>query len=104
MSQNKIFQKRKEDFLCEQCGVWVEGSGYTNHCPKCLYSKHVDIFPGDRGAECGGLMAPVMFEQNNNEYVLVHQCLSCGYEKKNKTSPADDFEELLKLACRLASK
>ena len=28
----------------------MKGNGYTNHCPKCLWSKHVDINPGDRGA------------------------------------------------------
>ena len=39
-----------EDFICENCGKDVEKSSYTarDHCPYCLYSKHVDINPGDR--------------------------------------------------------
>ena len=38
-----------EDFICENCGKDVEKSSYTarDHCPYCLYSKHVDINPGD---------------------------------------------------------
>ena len=53
----KKFIKVKEDFVCEHCGAEVKGDGYTNHCPKCLWSKHVDVHPGDRAAECGGMMA-----------------------------------------------
>ena len=38
-------------FNCEHCGKEVlplsDGS-YRNHCPYCLYSKHVDIVLGDR--------------------------------------------------------
>ena len=39
------FKRKKENFVCENCGAEVKGDGFTNHCPKCLYSKHVDIFP-----------------------------------------------------------
>jgi len=57
--QKKRFQKRIEDFVCERCGAFVKGTGYTDHCPECLWSKHVDVNPGDREAECGGLMEHV---------------------------------------------
>ena len=50
------FTRVVEDFTCGQCGAAVTGDGYTNHCPLCLWSRHVDINPGDRAAECGGLM------------------------------------------------
>ena len=53
------FIRKTEDFICENCGAVVVGNGYTNHCPVCLYSKHVDRSPGDRAAGCGGLMEPV---------------------------------------------
>ena len=49
------FIRKTEDFICEHCGREVRGNGYTNHCPYCLWSKHVDINPGDRAAGCGGL-------------------------------------------------
>lgn len=38
----KNFTRVIEDFICENCGTEVKGNGYTNHCPKCLWSKHVD--------------------------------------------------------------
>ena len=59
----KRFSRRTEDFTCEHCGTKVKGNGYTNHCPQCLYSKHVDINPGDRLSDCGGLMEPIDIEQ-----------------------------------------
>ncbi|MEK7061411.1 MAG: RNHCP domain-containing protein, partial [Patescibacteria group bacterium] len=43
------FVKKIEDFVCKVCGTKVKGTGYTNHCPNCLYSLHVDEeVPGDR--------------------------------------------------------
>ena len=61
----KRFNRRIEDFTCEHCGTEVHGNGYTNHCPNCLWSKHVDINPGDRAADCGGLMEPIAVEIQN---------------------------------------
>jgi hypothetical protein len=94
----KQFQKRVEDFVCEHCGAAVQGSGYTNHCPKCLWSKHVDVSPGDRAAECGGMMEPVCIEGSSPDYTLVHRCSACGSEKRNKLAPEDDIDEVLRIA------
>jgi hypothetical protein len=94
----KTFQKKKENFVCDHCGEFVSGNGYTNHCSRCLYSKHMDVFPGDRMARCGGLMEPVSFEQKGEEYLITHRCFSCGYEKKNKMAEKDDFEALVGIA------
>jgi hypothetical protein len=99
----KIFQRKIEDFECGYCGRKVVGNGYTNHCPKCLYSKHVDVHPGDRAAECGGLMVPVFLEPDKNERKLTHRCVMCGHEKKNRVSEEDDFEALLGLSKRIVS-
>ena len=35
------------------------GTQHRNHCPNCLSSLHLDIEPGDREADCGGIMDPV---------------------------------------------
>lgn len=94
----KQFQKLKENFTCDHCGAFVVGDGYTNHCPRCLWSKHVDINPGDRLNSCGGLMKPVGLETKAGEYVIIHQCQKCGLVKKNKASVHDDFDDLLKLS------
>jgi hypothetical protein len=89
------FTRVKEDFVCEHCGVEVAGDGYTNHCPKCLWSKHVDINPGDREADCGGMMEPVAVSKRGEEYVILHRCLKCGHEKNNKVVKSDDYEAVL---------
>ncbi len=92
------FKKKKEDFVCGNCGTEIKGDGFTNHCPKCLYSKHVDIFPGDRAENCGGLMKPISVEESGGEWSLTHKCLKCGKEQKNKTSKEDDFEEVVRIS------
>lgn len=94
----RLFQRKKENFTCENCGYYTIGNGYTNHCPKCLFSKHVDINPGDRLANCGGLMKPVDFDIKNSKYSVVHECLICGYKKKNRLNKDDKIEILIDMA------
>ena len=94
----KKFQRTREDFVCENCGFTVKGSGYTNHCPNCLWSKHVDINPGDRRAICHGLMRPMGVEIKNGEYIILHHCTKCGFEKRNKAAKNDDFNVVLQLS------
>lgn len=91
------FKKHIEDFVCEGCNEKVKGDGFTNHCPKCLWSKHVDIFPGDRAEECGGMMEPIDSEKNGGEWRVIHKCKKCGKISKNKLSPEDNFDQLLKI-------
>jgi DNA-directed RNA polymerase subunit RPC12/RpoP len=98
------FQKRKENFKCEKCGEEVVGNGYTNHCPKCLWSKHVDIKPGDRMNTCQGIMEPIGVWKRKDKYILIHKCLKCGEEKNNEVSPADNFDEVLKISKKQADK
>jgi len=80
------FIRTREDFICENCRIEVAGNGYTNHCPKCLWSKHVDIEPGDRSETCAGLMEPVGLEKNGDEYSLIHHCEHCHVRRKNKVA------------------
>jgi rubrerythrin len=91
------FIKNKENFVCEHCNAEVIGNGFTNHCPKCLWSKHVDVYPGDRKAECGGLMEPVEFIKEKEGYIFVHKCVKCGYTKRNKMAPDDDFDVAVRI-------
>ncbi len=104
MTATKVFQKRREDFACEHCGLPVTGDGYTNHCPHCLYSKHVDVHPGDRLATCGGLMEPLSSEKEGGQEKLLQRCEKCGFERKNKVQEEDDFEALLGLARKKAAR
>jgi len=93
------FQRRIEDFTCGHCGAEVKGNGYTNHCPKCLWSKHVDIHPGDRAATCGGMMEPVSVEGSTGSgYKLRHKCVICHHERINGVVQADDPDAVVALA------
>lgn len=94
---SKKFTKRIEDFICENCGANVLGDGFTNHCPSCLYSKHVDVFPGDRKSDCLGLMRLIKVEVEKGEQILTHKCVKCGYEKRNKMSKNDDFDTVIRI-------
>jgi hypothetical protein len=97
-------QPRNEGFICEFCQKKVDpiefGGGYRNHCPKCLCSKHVDAdVPGDRNSLCFGLMKPIgVFTRRTGEYVLVHKCESCGFERYNRIAGDDDFDLVTKLS------
>jgi hypothetical protein len=95
---SKTFIKRIENFKCGNCGLEVTGSGYTNHCPECLWSKHVDVFPGDREETCGGLMKPIRVEKRKDSYVIIHKCEACGEERKNKVASQDNFEQIVKIS------
>ncbi|MFH0804393.1 MAG: RNHCP domain-containing protein [Candidatus Zambryskibacteria bacterium] len=94
------FKRKIEDFICENCRAEVKGNGFTNHCPKCLYSKHVDIFPGDRSEKCGGLMEPILADESGGEWSIVHQCLKCGKQSRNKISKEDNFDEVVKISIK----
>ncbi|WP_396231024.1 RNHCP domain-containing protein [Frankia sp. EI5c] len=96
------FARTPEDFECLVCGTAVRGDGYTNHCPACLWSRHVDVHPGDRAAACRGLMRPVAVEVGAWETVLTHHCEGCGHRRRNRTSPADAEAALFALAARVA--
>lgn len=96
-------RRGEKPFRCSHCKAMVgpvtSGGKHRNHCPHCLYSRHVDgRVPGDRASACGGSMAPVgAFERRNGEHVVVHRCLSCRFERYNRIAADDDFDLVLSL-------
>ena len=80
-------------------GAPPSGGMHRNHCPWCLYSRHVDgRTPGDRASDCGASMAPVgVFSRRKGEHALVHRCLACGFERHNRVAADDDFVAALRL-------
>lgn len=87
--ETKRFKKNDSGFVCDNCGLQVEPLGYTsrNHCPRCLYSRHVDVNPGDRQNACGGLMRPVRAEPDPKRgYIITHKCTRCGAIRRNKAA------------------
>jgi hypothetical protein len=104
--QSRRFTTNDAGFLCEHCGLDVRPLGTTsrNHCPACLYSRHVDVNPGDRASDCGGMMRAVGVETDGRRgYVLVHRCERCGAVRRNRAAvdaavQPDDMGLLIELA------
>ena len=96
-----VFISRQEPFQCEHCEADVQPllkGSCRNHCPQCLYSKHVDQDgPGDRAAECKGLMEPIGIEQKGQEFVICYRCTECGGERRNKSAPDDNVDAIIRL-------
>ena len=98
----KKFQRRIEDFICEKCGTHVSGDGYTDHCPSCLWSKHVDVNPGDRASVCEGAMEPTAVEGTTPNYVILYRCVRCGHTHRVKVHALDSADALIALADKRA--
>ncbi len=94
------------DFKCLHCALHVAadplqaGVNNRNHCPYCLWSKHVDLLvSGDRLAACKGTMQPIglTFKRRRKKYasaqpgelMLIHRCTACAALSLNRLA-ADD--------------
>ena len=72
-----------DSFTCRVCGRLVTpqsaGTDHRNHCPNCLSRLHVDIEPGDRASDCGGIMEPAaVWVRRGGEWAIIHRCRRCG--------------------------
>ena len=96
----KLFSKNDNFFTCEHCGKDVLPLNYTSrdHCPYCLYSKHVDINPGDRQNECKGLLEPIGIEKFKDTYKIVYKCEKCKELHKNIMANDDDMNLIIELS------
>lgn len=96
----KQFSKLDEEFVCEHCNSNVKKLNYSSrdHCPICLYSKHVDINPGDRLNGCKGLLKPISIEKFKETFKIIYKCERCGMIHKNVVAKDDNFDELIKLS------
>lgn len=97
-SSGKRFARKQEDFRCEVCGQEVKGTGYTDHCPVCLSSKHVDINPGDRKSECKGVMDPIRSEYKQGGFLIYYRCRKCNYNHRINSAAQDNQELLIALS------
>lgn len=96
--ERKNFLRKKENFSCHNCGTKVIGNGYTDHCPSCLWGKHVDQdLPGDRLSDCGGEMEPIRVIYEKNKYRILYRCNKCGHEFRVWASKDDNRDELVRL-------
>ncbi len=102
----KKFQKVTENFICENCQYKNIGDGFTNHCAECFYSKHVDIFPGDRLESCRSLMTPIDFNlAKKGKYIIIHCCQKCHEISQDKfREKTDNFDNFLNLVNKINKK
>ncbi len=96
----KKFNMIDEDFICEHCHFEVKKLNYTarDHCPNCLYSKHIDINPGDRSNTCLGLMKPIGIEKYKDTYKIIYKCEKCSELHKNKVAIDDNMDLIIELS------
>ena len=96
----KNFTMRDEEFICDNCQRKVYTLKYTarDHCPYCLYSKHLDILPGDRKNTCHGLLKPISIEKFKDTYKIIYKCEKCGETHKNIIAKDDDMDLIIKLS------
>ena len=92
-------------FRCGHCGldvaVQAQGTAHRNHCPNCLWSRHLDDHPGDRAADCASAMEPIAISvRGDGEWVLVHRCTGCDTVHLNRTAGDDNPLVLLRLAVK----
>ena len=91
---------RDENFICENCKKDVNKLNYTarDHCPFCLYSKHVDVLPGDRMNDCCGLLKPIGIEKFKDSYKIIYKCIKCGMLHKNIVASDDNMDLIIELS------
>lgn len=96
----KRFNMIDESFICENCGKTIEPLVYSarDHCPYCLFSKHVDKLPGDRANECHGLLEPIKIEKFKNTYKIIYKCQKCHQTHKNIMANDDDMNIIIELS------
>ena len=97
--------RHQRSFRCGHCRADVPtravGTEHRNHCPGCLWSRHVDGTPGDRAASCGSLMEPIAITvRGDGEWVLVHRCGGCGVVHLNRSAGDDNPLLLVRLAVK----
>jgi hypothetical protein len=101
------------DFRCANCGHfvsaahWLSGVHNRNHCPYCLWSRHLDLYvAGDRLSACKAPMQPVAltskrsrnkYARGQGELMLVHLCVECSDVSINRIAADDDADTLLEV-------
>ena len=109
-SQHQTYTRRERSdvkgFTCRHCNLYVPcdpmlaGVQNRNHCPYCLWSRHLDWrTAGDRLAGCRATMQPIglTIKRSRNKYagerdgelMLIHRCTICAKVAINRIA-ADD--------------
>jgi DNA-directed RNA polymerase subunit RPC12/RpoP len=107
-------EEKNNGFVCINCQKWVLISSQRNtlnrnHCPHCLWSKHVDEkVAGDRMASCNTGMRPIGLttktaridkwgQEIKGEIMIIHECNRCGKISLNRILAEDESSEVIKV-------
>lgn len=98
-------------FICKHCklpvssALFLSGVHNRNHCPYCLWSRHLDLYAaGDRLSACKSLMQPIgltlkitrkRYGSVLGELMLIHVCIECQSISINRIAADDDFWTVL---------
>ncbi len=95
----KRFNEVDQEFICDNCKKKINKLNYSSrdHCNYCLYSKHVDIFPGDRASLCKGNLIPIDIEKHKDTYKVIYKCDKCNMIRKNVVANDDSFDKILEI-------
>lgn len=98
-----IRQSRRQSFRCIHCRNEVPtealGTKHRNHCPLCLWSRHVDESVGDRKSSCLSSMKPIglSIKEDGGELMIIHKCVRCSKICRNRIAADDNTVSVLDL-------
>jgi hypothetical protein len=104
----------EQGFTCRHCGMYITceptiaGVRNRNHCPYCLWSRHLDWrVAGDRLAGCRATMRPIglTVKHSRNKYagerdgelMLIHRCTVCDKVAINRIAADDSAPAIFEL-------
>ncbi len=98
-----VRQSRRPFFRCVHCkneiSIDAVGTKHRNHCPVCLWSRHVDNSIGDRKSNCLASIRPLglSLKENGGEIMIVHWCVKCHKISRNRIAADDNTTSILDL-------
>lgn len=112
--RNKGAYTLEQGFACVQCDQFVScapivaGVQNRNHCPACLWSRHLDWREaGDRLCGCRAAMQPIGLttklsrnkyaRERDGELMLIHRCTGCTKIVINRIAGDDSAAAILEV-------
>ncbi|HEX6291111.1 MAG TPA: RNHCP domain-containing protein [Herpetosiphonaceae bacterium] len=116
--QPRVRQRRphsgEQAFQCLNCQQYVccdpllAGVQNRNHCPACLWSRHLDWkIAGDRRSACRAAMQPIGLttkhsrnkyaQERDGELMLIHRCTGCATIVINRIAGDDSAAAIIEL-------
>ncbi len=94
-----------QGFDCLHCDAAVPPLVRTSrdHCPVCLWSRHVDVIPGDRKGDCLGAQRPTGAVHRQGAWRIQYTCERCGENTECKVAMEGETPDVWEAVIALAS-